>query len=138
MTGFFKEITMERKPAKRKALTFNVIEEQAKVDKKLVEKGKVRVIKKVVTEEEKVKVDVRNEEVNVERVPVNEYADTLPEVRYEGDTTIIPVIKEVAVVQKRILVVEEIRITKKTHITEEERTVPLKKEIVSVETSRRK
>jgi len=83
-------------------------------------------------------VDVRNEEVNVERVPVNEYADTLPEVRYEGDTTIIPVIKEVAVVQKRILVVEEIRITKKTHITEEERTVPLKKEIVSVETSRRK
>lgn len=138
MTGFFKEITMERKPAKSKALTFNVIEEQAKVDKKLVEKGKVRVIKKVVTEEEKVKVDVRNEEVNVERVPVNEYADTLPEVRYEGDTTIIPVIKEVAVVQKRILVVEEIRITKKTHITEEERTVPLKKEIVSVETSRRK
>jgi len=138
VTGFFKEITMERKPAKSKALTFNVIEEQAKVDKKLVEKGKVRVIKKVVTEEEKVKVDVRNEEVNVERVPVNEYADTLPEVRYEGDTTIIPVIKEVAVVQKRILVVEEIRITKKTHITEEERTVPLKKEIVSVETSRRK
>lgn len=138
MIELFKEITMERKPAKSKPLTFNVIEEQAKVDKKLVEKGKVRVIKKVVTEEEKVKVEVRNEEVNVERVPVNEYTDTLPKVRYEGETTIIPVIKEVAVVQKKIWVVEEIRITKKTHITEEERTVPLKKEIVSVETSRRK
>lgn len=129
---------MERKPAKSKPLTFNVIEEQAKVDKKLVEKGKVRVIKKVVTEEEKVKLEVRNEEVNVERVPVNEYTDTLPQVRYEGETTIIPVIKEVAVVQKKIWVVEEIRITKKTQITEEERTVPLKKEIVTVETSRRK
>ncbi len=129
---------MERKPAKSKPLTFNVIEEQAKVDKKLVEKGKVRVIKKVVTEEEKVKVEVRNEGVNVERVPVNEYTDTLPQVRYEGETTIIPVIKEVAVVQKKIWVVEEIRITKKTQITEEERTVPLKKEIVTVETSRSK
>lgn len=129
---------MENKTDENKPVTFNVIEEQAKVDKKLVEKGKVRVIKKVVTEEEKVKVDVKNEEVNVERVPVNEYADTPPEVRYEGDTTIIPVIKEVAVVEKKILVVEEIRITKKTHISEEERTVPLKKEKVTVESSRRK
>jgi len=129
---------MENNPDQNKPLTFNVIEEQAKIDKKLVEKGKVRVIKKVVTEDEKVKVDVKNEEVNVERVPVNKYADTPPQVRYEGETTIIPVIKEVAVVEKKILIVEEIRITKKTHIIEEERTIPLKKEKVTVESSRQK
>ena len=129
---------MENKFGKNDPVTIPVIEEKARVDKKMVEKGKVRVIKKVETEDEKVKIDVKNEEVNVERVPVNEYADTPPEVRYEGDTTIIPVIKEVAVVTKKILVVEEIRVTKKTHVTEEERTIPLKKEKVSVETSRRK
>ena len=129
---------MENKSGKNDPVKIPVIEEKARVDKKMVEKGKVRVIKKVETEDEKVKIDVKNEEVNVERVPVNEYADTPPEVRYEGDTTIIPVIKEVAVVTKKILVVEEIRVTKKTHVTEEERTIALKKEKVSVETSRRK
>lgn len=129
---------MENKSEQNDPVSFSVIEEQARVDKKVVEKGKVKVIKKVETEEEKVKVDVQNEEVNIERVSVNEYADIAPSVRYEGDTTIIPVIKEVAVVEKKILVVEEIRITKKIHITEEERTVPLKKEKVTVETSRRK
>jgi uncharacterized protein (TIGR02271 family) len=129
---------MENKARDNEPVTFNVIEEKAKVEKKLVERGKVRVIKKVVTEDEKVKVDVKNEEVHVERVAINEYTDTAPEVRYEGDTTIIPVIKEVAVVQKKILVVEEIRITKKTLTTEEERTVALKKEKITVESSRRK
>ncbi len=129
---------MQSNPGNNNPVSFSVIEEQAKVNKKSVEKGKVRIVKKVETEEEKVKVDVKSEEVNVERVAVNEYADEAPSIRYEGDTTIIPVVKEVAVVQKKILVVEEIRITKKILVTEEERTVPLKKEKVTVETSRQK
>lgn len=129
---------MENKNDKNEATSFNVIEERAKVDKKVIEKGKVRITKKVETEEEKVKVVVKNEEINIERIAINEYADELPEIRQSGDTMIIPVIKEVAVVQKKIFVIEEIRVTKKTHHTEEERTVPLQKEKVNIETSRRK
>ena len=121
---------------KKKPVSFNVLEEQAHVDKKITEKGKVRIVKKVLTRPEKVNVDVKSEQVKVERVTVNEYVDTPPPVRYEGNTTIIPVIKEVAVVEKRILLVEEIHIIKTINTTNEERTIPLLKEEIIVETSR--
>lgn len=119
-------------------VSLNVYEEQAKVNKKTVEKGKVRIVKKVATNDEKINVDLKSEEVEVERVPLNKYVDYPPDVRYEGNTTIIPVIKEVAVVEKKIVLVEEIRITKKINFSEEERTIPLKKEEIIVETSRSK
>jgi uncharacterized protein (TIGR02271 family) len=123
---------------KKDPVSLNVYEEQAQVDKKTVEKGKVRIVKKVATNDEKINVDLKSEEVEVERVPVNKYVDSAPDVRYEGNTTIIPVVKEVAVVEKKIVLVEEIRITKKINSSEEERTIPLKKEEIIVETSRSK
>ena len=54
-----------------------------------------------------------------------------PPVRYEGDTIIIPVIKEVLV--KRNLLVEEVRITKRTGETVVQQQVALRKENVTVE-----
>ena len=127
---------MSKKETKSGPVSFNVFEEKAKVDKKTVEKGKVRIVKKVVTEDEEVNVSVRRQEVNVERVPVNKYVDKAPGVRYEGNTTIISVVKEVPVVERKILLVEEIRITKKINTTEKKQTIPLRKEKVTVETSR--
>ncbi len=121
-----------------KLTSFNVYEEQAQVDKEVVEKGKVRIVKKVHTTDERVNVDTKSEEVKVERVPVNEMVESPPPVRYEGNTTIISVVKEVAVVEKRIMLVEEIHITKTVNITEEERAIPLMKEEIIVETSRDK
>jgi uncharacterized protein (TIGR02271 family) len=130
--------TMTNPGDKKDPVSLNVYEEQAQVDKKIVEKGKVRIVKKVATNDEKINVDLKSEDVEVERVPVNKYVDSAPDVRYEGNTTIIPVIKEVAVVEKKIVLVEEIRITKKINSSEEERTIPLKKEEIIVETSRSK
>ena len=53
------------------------------------------------------------EEVVVERVPVNRIVDGPVQTRQEGDTTVIPVIEEVLTVHKRILLREEVRITRK-------------------------
>jgi hypothetical protein len=45
---------------------------------------------------------VINEEVQIERIPFNKIVDKEPEaVRYEGDTMIIPVLKEIAVIEKK-------------------------------------
>jgi stress response protein YsnF len=71
--------------------------------------------------------------VKVERVPINAFvADgaTLPGVRYEGDTMIIPVVREVVV--KRMLVVEELHVTKHEVPTQESHTVVLRQESVQV------
>ncbi len=123
---------------KDKPVSLNVFEEQAQVDKKVIEKGTVRIVKKVNTEDETINVDLKTEEIKVERITVNKYVDTPPVVRYEGNTTIIPVIKEVAVVEKKLLLVEEIYITKTINITGEEKIIPLRKEEVIVETFRSK
>ncbi|MEO6000419.1 MAG: DUF2382 domain-containing protein [Chitinophagaceae bacterium] len=129
---------MSSKENENNPFSFKVFEEEAQIDKKIVEKGTVRIIKNVNTEDEKVCVTLKSEEVEVERISINEYVDTLPQVRYEGNTTIVPVVKEVAVVEKRILLVEEIYITKKIITKEEERTIPLMKEDIIIETSRGK
>jgi stress response protein YsnF len=55
--------------------------------------------------------------------------------RNEGDTTIIPVLREVVVVQKRYEIVEEIRITKRKTERTDSQQVTLRKEEVHIERS---
>ena len=50
-------------------------------------------------------------EVSTRRVEVNQFVDTPPAVRYEGDTMIVPILEEVLVVEKRLRVKEEVYIT---------------------------
>ena len=63
------------------------------------------------------------EDVGVERVSINRIVDEHPETWQDGDTTVIPVVEEVLVVQKRLLLKEEIRITKRRTEVREPRKV---------------
>ena len=93
-------------------ITIPVIEERLNIDRELVEKGKFR-IRKTVTEENVTEtVPAYQENVTINRVEVNKYVDSPPPVRSDGPTTIIPVVKEVLVVEKKIMLVEEIHITR--------------------------
>ena len=51
-----------------------------------------------------------HERVEIERVPVGRTVEAVPPVREEGDTTIMPVVEEVVVVERRLVLKEEIRI----------------------------
>jgi hypothetical protein len=64
-----------------------------------------------------------SEEVNVERVPVNRIIAGPAQTRQEGDTTIIPVVEEVITLQKRLLLREEVRITRKRTEVREPRRI---------------
>ena len=108
-----------------------VIEEHLVVDKKVIESGKIVISKQVEETPESVNIELLHDEHVVEHVSVNELVDAVPAVRYEGDTIVIPVMKEVLV--KRILLVEEIRITKRTVQTNEQHEFTLRKEKVQVE-----
>ena len=79
---------------------------------------------------------VQHDEVHVERVPLNitlPAGAAAPASRYEGDTLIIPVLREVAVVETRLLLVEELRITKQQLTTQHTETVPLRREEIVAE-----
>jgi uncharacterized protein (TIGR02271 family) len=116
--------------------TIPVIEEQVRIDKKQVETGKVHIYKTVQEHETSVSIPLTQETYEVERVPVNQVVDTPPAaVRYEGETMIIPVLREVMVVQKRYEIVEEVRVTKKTTQNTESQQVTLLREEVHVERS---
>ena len=89
-----------------------VVEEHLNIGKQVVETGKVHVSKRVVSEEVREDISVFHEKVSVERIPINQYVEgQAPAIRLAGETTIIPVIREVLV--KRLLLVEELHITKK-------------------------
>lgn len=111
-----------------------VVEERLSVDKAAVETGKVRISKRVTEREETVTVPVVHEEIQVERVAINRFVDSPPPpVRYEGETMVIPVIKEVAVVEKRLMLVEELHVIKRQNQRQETQTVNLREETVNVE-----
>jgi uncharacterized protein (TIGR02271 family) len=95
--------------------------------------GKVRIDKTVREEEEEVSLPIVRETVEVERVPIGRVVDGPVPSRREGNTLILPVLEEVLVVEKRLVLKEEVHIT--TTRTESEKTerVTLRKEDVVVE-----
>ena len=118
---------------KNNTSSLNVLQEQVNVAKKMVDSGKVIIHKKIHEENTNVEVSVHHEEVEIKKVAVNKYVTEIPAVRSEGNTTIIPVIKEVAVVEKKLLLVEEVHVTKHVVEKKEEHTVPLREEEIEVE-----
>ena len=68
-----------------------------------------------VTREIEQAVDERldHEVVEVERVPVGRVVEAIPEIREEDGVTIVPVVEEVIVVERRLVLKEEVRITRR-------------------------
>ena len=71
----------------------------------------MRLHKQVHEEQEVLDIPVQTESLEVERVPVGRWIDAPVAIRQEGDTTIYPVVEEVVVVEKRLRLVEEVRVT---------------------------
>ena len=109
-----------------------VMAEEIAVGKKVIESGKVRISKRISEHEELVDVPLFREEVSVERVPINQFIETRPPVRQEGDTMIIPVVEEQVVIQKKLLLVEELRVRKEVIEHHAPQTVNLRKEEVEI------
>jgi uncharacterized protein (TIGR02271 family) len=91
-----------------------VIEEELQVQKRTVETG-VRVSKVVHEKQEPFELPLISEEIEVKRLPINRRIDQPVAMRREGDVLVIPVLEEVLVVQKQLVLKEEVHIiTKRT------------------------
>ena len=93
-------------------LTIPIVEEEVTIEKQVSTTGRVRV--RSVVDEEKLWIDdvLTHEEAVVQRVPMGRELDAWPEPRWEGDTLILPVVEEVVVAQKALLLKEEIHVRK--------------------------
>ncbi len=105
-----------------------LLEETLSVSKRRVETGRVRVEVKVVEREEPFELELGREEVEVRHVPVGRPVDAVPETRREGDTLIVPVVEEEVVVTKRLVLREELHITRRSVRRTERASVTLRSE----------
>jgi uncharacterized protein (TIGR02271 family) len=110
-----------------------VVEETAVVRKERVATETVRLRKRVHEDEEVLDVPVQTETIEVERVPVGRWLDAPADVRHEGDTTVYPVVEEVLVVEKRLRLVEEVRVTRRQETRQVQERVGLRREEIVVE-----
>ena len=110
-----------------------VIAEQLNIDKQLIETGQVRISKTVREDEQVIDLPLTRETVEVERVAIGQHVAEAPAVRREGDTVIYPVLEEVIVVEKRLMLIEEIRVTTRQTVVREPQTVSVRREEISVE-----
>lgn len=127
---------MANKPACPTPLRVPVIEEGLHVGKRLTDTGKgVRLHKTVSEEAWRIDETLMQHVPDMTRVPIGQWisSESLPVQRQEGQTLIIPVLEEVLVVEKRIRLKEEIRITVKTVAHPASEHVVLRKEQVHAE-----
>ena len=114
---------------KKTDTTIPIVKEYITVDKE-VHETKIEVSKRVSEETKTLNIPLVHEGYEVKHVTVNKIVDEPPPVRNEGDTVIIPVVREVVIVQKKYEVVEEIHMIKqKTTIPHIQEITLLKEEV---------
>jgi stress response protein YsnF len=111
----------------------SVVEEQVTVSATQHETGAVRVRKVVHEDFVDVPVTLRSEHVDVRHVPENRRVDSEYGPRQVGDTWIVPVFEYVPVTEMRLMLKEEVHITRRTVEKEVIHTVPVRKDTLIVE-----
>ena len=121
----------------QESIAIPLVEERVTAGKRLVETGRVRVRTVLDERSETVAADLLREEIAVERVPVNREVASVPEVREEGGVTIIPVVEERLVVEKKLFLVEEIRLVRNRTSERQELPVTVRAQRAVVEREER-
>jgi uncharacterized protein (TIGR02271 family) len=87
-----------------------LLAEEVAVAKQVVETGRVQVAR--VTHEREQLIDelLARETVEIDRTRIGRQIDSMPPVREEGDTVVIPIVEEVLVIERRLFLKEEVRI----------------------------
>lgn len=122
--------TQER-PSTAEEAKMTLSEEELKVGKRQVEAGGVRLRKIVRTETVNQPVELRREEIVVERVPASEAGAA--QGAFKGEEVYIPLRREEAVVQKEARVREEVRVRKEAQTEEQQISEPVRSEDVEIE-----
>src|SRR5437764_3927572 len=119
----------------KEGATVQLHEEQVKVGKREVEAGGVRLRKIVRTETVNQPVELRREEIVVERVPGQQQPCQPGDKDFQQQDIFIPLRREEPVVQKESHVREEVRVSKKTQTERQNISEQVRKEDVEINRS---
>jgi len=110
-----------------------VLAEELDIQRRKRVTGKVLIGKHTTERDETVSMPLRRERAQVRRVIIDRPVESAPPVRREGDTIIFPIVEEVAVVQKRLVLKEELHVSRRRTVEQHEEIVTLREEHPSVQ-----
>jgi len=114
-----------------------VIEERLRLDKHEVEMGRVRIRTKTENYLGRLSEELERERIAVERVPVDREVSEPPSMREENGVLIIPIFEEVLVVEKRLVLKEELHVHRERTRERLEKAATLKRTRVEVQREKR-
>jgi uncharacterized protein (TIGR02271 family) len=105
--------------------------EELSVTRRRIVTGRARITTVTRQQEERVETPLTREVVEIERRPVGQPVESMPSVRHEGDTIIIPVVEEQLVVERRLVLKEEVWVRRipKTEM-HQERVMTRKQDVI--------
>jgi uncharacterized protein (TIGR02271 family) len=114
--------------------TIPLLEERLTVTRRQVETERVRVHLSTTTNDAMVRETLRDEHIEVERVPIGREVAVAPAVREEEDgaVLIVPVLEEVLVVERRLVLKEELWIRRVSTERTSEQSVPLRRQTATI------
>ena len=115
-----------RDPVASQPEVLRLHEETAQISKVSRVSGEVSVSTRTLTRDELVSQDLAHTNVEITTVPIGRAVDAIPAVREEGDVTIFPVMEEVLVIERRLMLKEEVHIRKVRTIERHQETVTLR------------
>jgi stress response protein YsnF len=114
-------------------LVVPVVEERARITKEQVSTGKVRINTTCEILEEVAEAALEEEDLEVIRVPVDRVVTKVPLIRSIKNVTIIPVLEEVLIVEKKLVLREELHVRRHLRKTRVKVPVTLRKQRAVVE-----
>lgn len=115
--------------------TLPIVEEQLDIAKRVEDIGGLRVRIEVEDRVQHHVLDTTSEEVSFERIAVGREVDEMRAPWQDGDVLVVPVYEEVVVLERRLLLKEEIRVSKQRlqHATPLQPTVRRERAVVERE-----
>lgn len=87
-----------------------LLREEVTVQKEVVETGRVAVARVTREHSELIAEPLTTELVEISRVPIGRQVDTMPAVSDDGETVVIPVVEERLLIERQLILKEEVRV----------------------------
>src|SRR5215472_11381330 len=115
-----------------RAEVLQLFAEEAKVSRRTVETGRVRVAKVTRTRDHLIDELLARTRFEVERVPIGRLIDAIPAIREDGDLTVVPIVEETVIVERRLMLKEELHIRRVQTSERYQQTVQLRYQTAEV------
>jgi uncharacterized protein (TIGR02271 family) len=109
-----------------------LVAEDASIERQTAETGRVRISKVTHTHDHVIDEPVARTSVEVKRVPIGRVIDAVPPVREDAGLTIIPIVEETIVVERRLFLKEEVHIQRVQTTERYQETVQLRHQTAEV------